>query len=281
MGRSVRCTAAAVVLVAVGMVFAGPALAAAPGNDGFGAPRLVGALPYQNTVNTAEATVAADDPGCFSDTNTVWYKFTPSQTARYQFQTTSQAIYVATGGFSPSITVTTGPRSALQAIDCTPWGVTRDDLQAGTTYRIMIGTPFGADYGSPGGLVTFNVTKPVLPRVTGFAITEGTVNRNSGIATVSGSLICGGGAISYGVHVELRQRKSTGNIAYAYGDTGGSCTAGVTNHWIVTLDPIQSGNGIGFTTGTAALTNSYGYACDTYDCAQSDTISTEIHLHRG
>ena len=281
MGREIRAVAVALVVVVVGMVFAAPALALAPANDGFWDARPVDAVPYQNTVNTTGATLAAYDPGCpgsdLPPSHTVWYRFKPSLTARYQFEATSQTILDATG-YPPTITVTTGPRSAIHVGLCGA-GRLRDDLHAGTTYRVMVGSVAPG----PGGIVAFRVTRPMLPTIRSFTVGGATVNTTTGIATVLGTLICGGSATGYDVNVNLRQQVAGYPLATAYGYTHAPCTAGVTTRWSTVLNPYAPVNGTGnpFRVGYANITNTYGHAYDVYDAATSAVIAKQVWLHRG
>src|SRR6266536_2358707 len=55
-----------------------PALAQ-PANDDFDSAAVIGALPFTDSISTAEATTADDDPFCNGNEHTVWYSCTPTQ----------------------------------------------------------------------------------------------------------------------------------------------------------------------------------------------------------
>ena len=70
-----------VVVTVVGLLLAlvnvSPALAQ-PANDDFDNATVVGALPFTDTIGTADATTADDDPFCNGNEHSVWYAFTPT-----------------------------------------------------------------------------------------------------------------------------------------------------------------------------------------------------------
>lgn len=69
-------TLLAIVLAVIGVV---PVSADPPSNDDFASATVVTEpLPFTDSINTSEATTAADDPSCTGNA-TVWYQFTPSE----------------------------------------------------------------------------------------------------------------------------------------------------------------------------------------------------------
>jgi hypothetical protein len=129
------------------------ALAAAPPNDDFDDATVIAALPFHQSLDTSDATTAADDPDCAGNGHTVWYAFTPGA---------DMTITANTSGsdFDTTLSAYTGTRGALEQIAC------NDDsgsLQsrivftaaAGTTYFFMVGSFFD----SPGGALEIGVAE--------------------------------------------------------------------------------------------------------------------------
>lgn len=124
-------------------------LASPPSNDDFEGAALISALPYQQTIDTTGAITAPDDPilvcGAEANSNTVWYRFTPSSPGLIEANTFGS-------NYDTVLAVFTGTRGALNPIVC------NDDVgiifqsqvlfEAGAdqTYYVSV-----ADYGSPGG----------------------------------------------------------------------------------------------------------------------------------
>src|SRR6266545_3924344 len=52
---------------------------AQPANDDFDSATVIAALPFSDSISTADATTAGDDPSCTGNEHTVWYAFTPTQ----------------------------------------------------------------------------------------------------------------------------------------------------------------------------------------------------------
>src|SRR6266496_217729 len=87
-----------------------PALAQ-PANDDFDSAAVIGALPFTDSISTAEATTADDDPFCNGNEHTVWYSFTPTQNERIQADTSGS-------DYDTTLSVYTGSRGALSQVGC-------------------------------------------------------------------------------------------------------------------------------------------------------------------
>jgi hypothetical protein len=125
-----------------------PTLAAAPANDTFDNAKVVGALPYADSVNTAEATSDSDDAAgnCRFSGPSVWYSFTASSNARIEVNGEGS-------GFVACIDVFTGTKGAL--VEQAYYGYRiRFNATNGTAYHLMVA-------GYPGG--TLNVSVHVAP----------------------------------------------------------------------------------------------------------------------
>jgi hypothetical protein len=52
---------------------------AQPANDDIANATPITSLPFDDSLDTTEATMAPDDPDCFGNGPTVWYTFTPTE----------------------------------------------------------------------------------------------------------------------------------------------------------------------------------------------------------
>jgi hypothetical protein len=125
-----------------GLVFNAVGHLPAP-NDDFGEASIITSLPFTDTLDTAAATVALDDPTDCAGTNvnTVWYTFTPTADATLTADT-SQSSYQAV------VCVYTGSRGALNKVAD---GLQQATLQAtaGVTYHFMVAdSPFSGEGGT-------------------------------------------------------------------------------------------------------------------------------------
>jgi DNA-binding beta-propeller fold protein YncE len=125
-------------------------------NDDFANAKVVQGVPFSDNVDTRAATSAPDDPWCYWQGNTVWYSFTPAE---------SMPLDISTAGsnYTTSISVYTGARGSLVQHGCTLQPVLGVALQAGTTYHVMIGSPY------VGGDLVLQMQRPVDTDGDGFA----------------------------------------------------------------------------------------------------------------
>lgn len=141
------CLAAAVIAV----LAPGTALADAPSNDDFDTAAPVTALPFESTVDTSGATVAADDPvGCQSYYgNSVWFRYTAPEDGIVRAT-------VDTPGYYPFLTAYTGTRDSLRQVPgVCAFGSGNPEtfhVTAGTTYHFLV----AANY-RDGGATTFRL----------------------------------------------------------------------------------------------------------------------------
>ena len=124
-----------------------------PANDDFDNPTVVGGVPFTDSITTADATTAPDDPSCNGNGHSVWYSFTPTRDLPVKADT-------AGSDYATTLGVYTGPRGALSQVACasSPAQVTFN-AAAGTTYFFMIASASGG----PGGTLVFNVTEGPPP----------------------------------------------------------------------------------------------------------------------
>jgi hypothetical protein len=149
-----RRTRTLVVVSVAGLLLAllhiSPALAQ-PANDDFDSATVIGALPFTDSISTADATSAGDDPFCNGNEHTVWYSFTPTQDTPIRADT-------AGSDYATSLGVYTGSRGALSEVACEPFGgQVAFTASANTTYFFMVAS---ACCGNPGGTLVFRVNPP-------------------------------------------------------------------------------------------------------------------------
>jgi PKD repeat protein len=144
-----RITLAVVVGIAA-LLVPGTAAAAPPANDDFANATVIsqGSLPFSESVTIDEATTEASEPGqCYwSNSQTVWYAFTPSATGLYRL-TRSSSFYYQFAALWQQNGSTIGD---LSSMGCVSWWYGSSTMtfsgQAGTTYYIQA----GANFSSPG-----------------------------------------------------------------------------------------------------------------------------------
>jgi hypothetical protein len=108
-------------------------------NDDFDAAQQIDALPYEDTRDVLQATVAPDDPWCLQNSNnTVWYRYTPAADVTVAADT-------AGSDYDTRLCVYYGSRGALNEVASnddtgTLFAALAVNLQAGTTYWFMVAT---------------------------------------------------------------------------------------------------------------------------------------------
>jgi hypothetical protein len=120
-----------------------------PVNDDIDNATLIGGLPFTDSITTADATTAADDPSCDGNGQSVWYSFTPTRDLPVKADTSGS-------DYATTLSVYTGSRGSLSQIVCAsaPAQVTFN-ASAGTTYFFMVASAVG----SAGGALVFNAAE--------------------------------------------------------------------------------------------------------------------------
>ena len=121
-------------------------------NDDFNSATVINSLPYTDTINTANNTIAADDPALcaavspITGSSTTWYEFTPNTPLILSADT-------FTSNYDTILAVFTGSRGSLTRLDCND--DTFENLQsqisdlalaANTSYYIEVAS-YGTDSG--------------------------------------------------------------------------------------------------------------------------------------
>jgi hypothetical protein len=163
-------------------------MAAPPVNDTSATATVIGGLPYSVSVDTAEATVGADDLaiGCGVDPTTqtfshsVWFEYTPAE---------DETILIDTSGSSYDVAGAVLPAGAPDTpVACFFTGTTVA-LEGGITYLIDL-----LEVGDTGGgTLQLSVTAPDVPEPQLTLAPVGKVDR-AGTATLAGTLTCDPGS---------------------------------------------------------------------------------------
>jgi hypothetical protein len=169
---------------------------AAPANDDFDAAVEVTGIPFTFTEAAAEATVAKDDPigkkaaevGCFADAQTLWFKFTPTESGRLTANTIGS-------NYDTELWLLTGTRRHLSIVECNdavPGGghpsssALTFDAVAGQTYYFMIAQT--GVFVRPTDQLVFNVVPVVQVGVTLDEV--GRINPGQQTGTITGTVTC-------------------------------------------------------------------------------------------
>lgn len=144
-----------------------PALGVPPSNDAFSSATVIGSLPFEDNVSTAEATLEANEPpsACaFDETKTVWYSFTPVSSITVASDTVGS-------DFDTVLSVWKGTSLAdLELIACSDDSVTgltskvHFRARSSTTYYIRV-----AGFARTGGSLTLRMRESLA------GVVEGTV----------------------------------------------------------------------------------------------------------
>jgi hypothetical protein len=212
-------------LVAAGLLTfnATAVMAAPPPNDRFANATVIGALPFESAINTAEAAGRSSEPDCGNDAHTVWYRFTPSEAVNVTASTFGS-------DFDTTLSVWVGDSLAeLEQLRCSDdeFGFTsavRFQATAGTTYYLLA----GSFDGSPGGNLVLNVREFAAPTLE-VTVRRAVVDTRVGDVRVRGTIICEN-AIVASISVHLRQVLSSGAINSGDGAASLRCD-GTTQVW--------------------------------------------------
>lgn len=257
-------------LAAIGtLVFAAPAMAAAPSNDTYPGSIAITTIPFTASLDTTEATTDADDTAwnaqCgapFTDAS-VWYSLTPSADSGF-------IVDVSQSDYSAGIAVMSGAPGSFVVEACGP-GTIGFFGASGVTYSIVLFDDQLDGSGVGGNLELFVDLAPPPPTVD---VTVDPVGQfhNDGSATVTGTVTCTGDAFDTFIEVQLRQRIGRFVIS-GFGGTSFVCD-GTTQTWAA---DVIADNGL-FKGGKAANVT-VAFACGTFQCAD-DFEETTIKLRR-
>lgn len=203
-----------------------------PPNDDFNNATVISQIPSTITEDVSHATVAFDDPFCFTARQTVWFAFTPTHNMFLEANTFGS-------NYDTTLSVYTGSRGALTQIACnddsngTVQSRVRFNAVAGTTYYFEVSAFFPVTSAN----LVFNLLLgppplTIVPSVTQF----GSVDPTTGTAMISGSVVCSKQAF---VNISGQLKQIHGGIPInGFFDTFVSCDG--PTPWTATIQTVPS-----------------------------------------
>jgi hypothetical protein len=251
------------------LTFAAPVLAAVPGNDTYAGRTVIASLPFNDIVDTSEATTDADDvelnAGCAPATDaSVWYELTAAADGAI-------LVDVSASDYSAGVLVGTGNPGSFSLEACGPGAVVFSAVN-GQTYTILAFDD-QLDGGGNGG--TLSITVDVAPPPPTVDVTVDPVGHfnKSGSATISGTVTCSGEVEFTFIDVQLTQRVGRFSIT-GFGFVEGFVCDGTTQPWSV---EVFGSNGL--FKGGRAVAVTFAVACDAFSCGE-DFEQTTVRLRR-
>jgi hypothetical protein len=250
-------------------MFATPVLAAPPSNDDFSGATVIPGLPYNETLNTSEATTDPSDAELNTECEapaldaSVWYEFTPSADIFV-------LVDVSESDYSAGVFVATGSPGAFGPVEACGPGLVGFTATGGTTYVLMI-IDDQLDGGGDGGTLELSVTEaPPPPDIDITVDPVGTFDSRTGSVTLTGTVTCTEGAFAF-IDVSLTQRVGRFTIR-GFGFVEVLCD-GTSQPWT-----IEVFGETGLFKGGQAVAVAFGQACD-FDCGFTEETST-VRLRR-
>lgn len=248
---------------------AAPASAEVPSHDTITGAKAVTALPFEEVVDTTEATTDAQDAAINADcgapaTNgSVWYTLTAGDSPAY-------VVDVSKSDYTAGAIIATGTPGNLSIVACGPQSIGFMATQ-GETYYIMA---FSDDPAVVGGQLSFAVRESGPPPKISMTVDDtGRVNK-AGVATLSGTYTCIGDADFMALDGLLQQEQS-GGVQVRGEFVASDLTCGGTFDWSAEVTA-ASGK---FVRGVAA-TFAFTGACNAVGCNSYDTIEV-VRLRGG
>ncbi len=237
---------------------AAPASAEVPSNDTIDGATEITAVPFDQVIDTTEATTDAEDAainapcGAPATNGSVWYKLTAAADG--------YLVDVSQSDFGAGVIVATGTPGNLSIVTCGPSTIGFAATQ-GETYYLMA---FSDTPEVPGGQLSIAVTVAAPPPEVSMTVDDnGKVNKD-GVATISGTYTCKGEADLVEVFGTLQQeQKNSVQVRGNFDLTGLKC--GVTDKWSVdvTADSGKFMRGLAATVATTVGCSALG--CNFYD----------------
>jgi hypothetical protein len=234
-------------------MFATPVLAAPPSNDVFSGATVIPGLPYNETLDTSEATTDAADAelneGCGAPETdaSVWYEFTPTADV-------AVLVDVSASDYTAGVIVATGEPGAFGPVEtCGPGSVVFSAM-AGTTYFLLIFDDQDDGAGN-GGTLELSVTEaPPPPEIDITVDPVGTFDPQTGSVTLTGTVTCTEGAFAF-IDIQLTQRVGRFTVR-GFGFVETVCD-GTAQPWTAEIF-----GDTGLFKGGQAVAVAFGQACD-------------------
>lgn len=247
---------------------AAPASAEVPSNDTIQGAKAITEVPFQEVVDTTEATTDDEDAainapcGAPATNGSVWYTLTATEGA--------YLVDVSKSDFSAGVIVATGTPGNLSIVTCGPATI-GFEATAGETYYLMA---FSDTPEVAGGQLAIAVSEAAPPPKVSMTVNDtGKVNKD-GVATISGTYTCDGEAELVEIYGTLQQEQKDGSQVRGDFDVL-DLQCGVTdNKWSVQVTGVQGK----FTRGLAA-TVATTVGCGVLGCNFYDTLEV-VRLRR-
>ncbi|HYI45902.1 MAG TPA: hypothetical protein VE174_10650 [Actinomycetota bacterium] len=195
-------------------------------------------LPFEDRVDTTDATLDINDPSCRGRARSVWYRYERPR------EWTARRVMISTRGsdYETAVSVYTGSRNALNQIECKADGYrsrVRFLTEPGETYWVMVSAPENRQ----GGLLKLTIANMPFPFRFDVDVKEtAPVSEVTGETHVSGYLECNKRTTAV-MTIELKQKQPDGHVKYA--DDEKSLPCGEKRNWSVSLisnqRPFQEG----------------------------------------
>ena len=258
------------------LAFAGPTLAAAPGNDAAGSPTVIGSLPFADSLDTTEATPDPSDPDCFGSGSSasVWYAFTTGADPVTLLADTAGSDYAT------AITVMAGSPTGDGIVACS-FGGAQFLAEPTTTYYLMVAAcgnfggvgieAVGCDPDATGGSLVFSLNlAPPPPEVHLTVNPAGTFDKGTGSATISGTALCTGEVLYTEIYVQLTQAVGRFSVIGAGGLSPEAFVCdGTLQPWHVEVFGIT-----GKFKGGRASAAAFAYACGEFECGYDEVVGS-------
>jgi hypothetical protein len=256
----------ALLVLALALVSVMPALAAPPAtNDDVTNATVITAIPFTDNIDTTNATASPDDFVLCPTSGSVWYTITPEADIRLEANTFGS-------DYDTILTVLSGTPGSFSFVDCNDdtFGVQSRvvfNASAGTPYYFQVAKCCGFGEGDGGGDLVFSVLEgPPLLEIGVTVNPSGSVNAQTGVATVSGTVTCNAYVAFLNVSGNLRQNVGRFHTIQGSFGTTVECFAGHPAAWSATVTP-ESGK---FGGGAAQITLSASGCDNTFFCTSAE-----------
>jgi hypothetical protein len=251
-----------------------PAMAAPPSNDTLAGATAIGAIPFDDSVDTTEATtdadddeLAASDPACdprsagLNLAKTVWYSVNLASDTNLSVDFTGSS-------YQPGVIVATGGPGSWSVITCGINAIFA--AAAGETYSLLVFDLVG----TTGGQLSVHVLEvPPPPEVSLTVDPIGHFNPRSGTATISGTVLCSGDAVFTALDVAVSQ--AVGRFTIQGDSFGDFVCDGTVRAFTFEVIPFN-----GEFKGGRATVSAFAQACDSNFFCGEDSVETLVSLRR-
>jgi PKD domain len=216
------------------------AQAAPPANDNFADATIISTLPFDDTLDTSDATIEAGEPTSmcgdyYPIAESVWYAFTPAADGMY-------SVSIPTAAFRPGLTIFTGSSlTDLTEVHCIFYTNSRMlfHVNAGTTYYFQASKP---NVWEPDGSMQFHLEEVPPPANDAFADAKIIASPlyNDSVDTTAATVEAGEPLPSCAYYGEISR-----SVWYAFTPaTGGSVSASIPGAAFIPLLAVYTGSSL-------------------------------------